>query len=120
MFVASPKQDHVEEKSEISKKIKNLKELLNLLIAENQDITDLNISNSLNLSDFRLLADYLVFKLKTSDNFNLLVDKKEFDENDDFHFSRPASPSPSKSRPSSPSPGDAYSHQAVDESHSHY
>jgi hypothetical protein len=64
-----------------TKKVKNIKELLNLFISEYiQDNTDLANLRRLNLGYFRLLSDFLLFKLKSTDTFSLLVENDFIDD----------------------------------------
>lgn len=81
------------------KKLKNVKELLNLFIAEYvQDSTELANLRRLNMGYFRLLSDFLLFKLKSTDTFSMLIendiidDKLEspdlFSPDDDHEYSR--------------------------------
>lgn len=65
-----------------AKKLKNIKELLNLFIAEYiQDSTDLTNLRKLNLGYFRLLSDFLHFKLKSTDTFSMLIENDIIDDN---------------------------------------
>lgn len=67
-----------------AKKLKNLKELINLVTSEHQHLSELRTNKLLYLSDFRTLAQYMLYKMKQSDNFSNLMEQKIFDELDEI------------------------------------
>lgn len=76
----------MDSESSKAKKLINVKELVNLFIAEHvKDKLDLKTSlNRLNIGLFRLLSNYLLFKMKTSDTFSMLIEKEVFDDINEF------------------------------------
>lgn len=84
LFVVSgaKTQNHASHKA---KKMKNVKELLNLFITENMlDNSDIALTKKLNLGFFRMLSDFLMIKMKSSDTFNMLIEKEVFNDINEF------------------------------------
>ena len=61
-----------------TKKLKNMKEVSNLYIAEHKETTDLAAVKHLCIGEINLLADYLLFKTNQRQGFNIIAD--EFEE----------------------------------------
>lgn len=85
--------------------MKNVKELLNLFITEHQmENSDIANTKRLNIGYFRMLSDFLMMKMKSSDTFNMLIEKEVFNDINEFQnqsYSEFDMPSPSLNQGSS-------------------